>query len=215
MAIFGYARISSADQHEDRQIIAMSEQGIPPECVFVDKQSGKDFDRPAYKSLLETLKPGDLLFIKSLDRLGRNYDAVQAEWRVLTKERGVDISVIDMPVLNTRRDKNLLGTLISDIVLSLLSYVGQNERENLRQRQSEGIAAAKMRGVLFGRPIKKSPDDFSILVKQWERGRLPLSTLLEQTDLKTATFYRRLRELRATGKRRLLSKSPSEKMMLL
>ena len=197
MADFGYIRVSSVDQNDDRQIIAMNEQGIPPERVFADKQSGKDFDRPAYKLLLEALKPGDLLFIKSLDRLGRNYEEIQTQWRILTKERCVDIAVIDMPLLDTRRDKDLMGTLITDLVLNLLSFVAQTERENIRQRQAEGIAAAKARGVRFGRPIKKPPENFGILVGQWERGKLALPALLEQTGLKIATFYNRLREFRA------------------
>jgi len=202
MATFGYARVSGIDQNDDRQMIAMREQGISPECVFADKQSGKDFERRAYKALMENLKPGDLLYIKSIDRLGRNYDEIQRQWRVLTQERCVDIAVIDMPLLDTRRGKDLLGTLIADLVLNLLSFVAQNERENIRQRQAEGIAAAKARGVRFGRAIKKPPEDFGILVKQWERGKLPLSMLLEQTGLKIATFYRRLRELRAAKSKR-------------
>ena len=143
MRTFGYVRVSGADQNEDRQMIAMSEQGIPQKRVFADRQSGKDFERPAYKSLLENLKSGDLLYIKSIDRLGRNYDEIQNQWRILTKERCVDIAVIDMPLLDTRRGKDLLGTLIADIVLNLLSFVAQSERENIRQRQAEGIAAAK------------------------------------------------------------------------
>ena len=153
MAIFGYARVSSLNQNDDRQMIAMSELGISQERVFTDKQSGKDFERPAWKSLLKKLKPGDLLYVKSIDRLGRNYDDILAQWRILTQERCVDIVVIDMPVLDTRREKDLLGTLIADIVLNLLSFVAQNERESIRQRQAEGIAAAKARGVRFGRPI--------------------------------------------------------------
>jgi len=209
MAIFGYARVSGADQNEDRQKIAMCELGIPPERVFTDKQSGKDFERPSWKSLLKNLKPGDLLYVKSIDRLGRNYDDILAQWRILTQERYVDIVVIDMPVLDTRRGKDLLGTLIADIVLNLLSFVAQNERETIRQRQAEGIAAAKTRGVRFGRPIIKPPADFSFLVKLWERGKLPLHKLLEQTGLKIATFYRRLRELRAAGKRNATIKKPT------
>ena len=201
MTTFGYVRVSGTDQNEDRQMIAMSELGIPPDCVFADRQSGKDFERPAYKSLLENLKSGDLLYIKSIDRLGRNYDEIQNQWRILTKERYVDIAVIDMPLLDTRHGKDLLGTLIADLVLTLLSFVAQSERETIRQRQAEGIAAAKARGVRFGRPIKKPPENFSILVRLWERGRLSLPTLLEQTGLKTATFYRRLREFRAAGKK--------------
>jgi DNA invertase Pin-like site-specific DNA recombinase len=197
MATFGYVRVSSADQNEDRQVIAMNEHGIPQERVFTDKQSGRDFERPAYKSLLKSLKSGDLLYIKSIDRLGRNYDEIQNQWRILTKERRVDITVIDMPLLDTRRGKDLLGTLIADIVLNLLSFVAQSERENIRQRQAEGITAAKTRGIRFGRPVKKPKEDFSIWVRQWERGKLPLSMLLEQTGMKKATFYRRLREFRA------------------
>ena len=202
MNTVGYVRVSDVHQNDDRQMIAMSELGIPPERVFVDKQSGKDFERPAFKKLLKKLKPGDLLYIKSIDRLGRDYAEVLNYWRILTKERCVDIVVIDMPLLDTRRGKDLLGTLIADIVLNLLSFVAQNERENIRQRQTEGIAAAKARGVRFGRPIKKPPEDFAILVKLWERGRLPLPKLLEQTGLKPATFYRRLRELRPQRKER-------------
>jgi DNA invertase Pin-like site-specific DNA recombinase len=210
MASFGYVRVSDISQNEDRQIIAMNEQGIPPENVFADKISGKDFERPAYKSLLEILKPGDLLYIKSIDRLGRNYEEILTHWRLLTKERQVDIVVIDMPILDTRRGKDLLGTLIADIVLTLFSYVAQNERENIRQRQAEGIAAAKARGVRFGRPVIKPPEDFSILVKQWERGKLTLAALLELTGLKIATFYRRLREFRASRKKNNYQKVPNE-----
>ena len=207
MTDFGYVRVSSADQNEDRQMISMNKQGIPLSHVFVDKQSGKDFERPAYKSLLKNLRPGDLLYIKSIDRLGRNYDEIQKQWRILTKKRHVDIAVIDMPLLDTRQGKDLLGTLIADIVLSLLSFVAQNERENIRQRQAEGIIAAKARGIRFGRPIKKSPENFIVLVKQWEHGKLLLPTLLEQTDLKIATFYRRLREFRTAEKKTFLSKT--------
>ena len=194
MATYGYARVSGIDQNDDRQMIAMNEQGITPEYVFADKQSGKDFERPAFKKLLKRLKPGDLLFIKSIDRLGRNYAEILNFWRILTKERYVDIVVIDMPLLDTRQGKDLLGTLIADLVLNLLSFVAQNERESIRQRQAEGIAAAKARGVRFGRPIREPPEDFGILVKQWKHGKLSLSALLERSDLKTATFYRRLRE---------------------
>ena len=204
MAIYGYARVSGIDQNDGRQMIAMSEQGVPLERVFTDKQSGKDFERPAYKLMMKKLKPGDLLYIKSIDRLGRNYDEIQNQWRILTKERRVDIAVIDMPLLDTRQGKDLLGTLIADLVLTLLSFVAQNERENIRQRQAEGIAAAKARGVRFGRPIKQPPENFAVLVKLWERGRLTLPKLLEHTDLKISTFYRRLRELRAARKRRQL-----------
>ena len=186
MATFGYARVSSADQNEDRQMIALNEQGITSKFVFTDKVSGKDFERPAYRALLEKLKSGDLLYIKSIDRLGRNYGEIQNQWRILTKERCVDIVVIDMPLLDTRRYKDLLGTLIADLVLALLSFVAQHERENIRRRQAEGIEAAKARGVCFGRPIKNLPADFGVLVKQWECGGLSLSALLEQIDCYTS-----------------------------
>ena len=192
MATFGYVRVSGADQNDDRQIIAMMEHGIPPERLFADKQSGRDFERSAYKSLLESIKPGDQLYIKSIDRLGRNYSEIQEQWRILTKERHVDIVVIDMPLLDTRRHKDLLGTLIADLVLHLLSFVAQNERENIRQRQTEGIAAAKARGVRFGRPAQKTPECFDALVKQWECGNAPLSALPAQTGMRNNTFYRRL-----------------------
>jgi DNA invertase Pin-like site-specific DNA recombinase len=181
-------------------MIAMNDMNIPEECIFIDKQSGKDFDRIGYKALLRRLKQGDMLCIKSIDRLGRNYDEIQNQWRILTKERGIDITVIDMPLLDTRNGKDLMGTFIADLVLQILSFVAQNERESIRKRQSEGIAAARARGVRFGCPIKKPPENFAALVKQWERGKLPLSELLLQTGLKEATFYRRLRELRISSR---------------
>jgi len=193
---YGYVRVSSIDQNEDRQLHAMNELGIPQTQIFADKISGKDFERPAYKALTEKLNPGDLIYIKSIDRLGRNYVEIQNQWRVLTKERGIDISVIDMPILDTRNGKDLMGTFLSDIVLQVLSFVAQNERETTRKRQAEGIAAAKARGVRFGRPIKKPPENFDALVKLWERGKLHIQELLAQIGLKEATFYRRLREHR-------------------
>ena len=200
MEIYAYVRISSADQNEDRQMFAMKQLNIPIEKIFLDKQSGKDFERPAYKALMEKLQSGDLLYIKSIDRLGRNYDAIQNQWKILTKERGIDIAVIDMPLLDTRLHKDLIGTFISDIVLQILSFVSQSERENIRKRQAEGIAAARMRGIQFGRPIKKPPEDFGILVKQWEHGNLSISEILKKTGFKEATFYRRLREYRLMKK---------------
>lgn len=201
MAIYGYIRVSSVDQCEDRQTVAMSELGIPDTNIFTDKQSGKDFNRPKYVALLEELKAGDLLYIKSIDRLGRNYDEIQNQWRILTKERGIDISVIDMPLLDTRNGKDLMGTFLADIVLQVLSFVAQNERENIRKRQAEGIAAARARGVRFGRPFKKPPENFAGLVKQWERGELAIADLLVKTELKEATFYRRLREHRMSKRK--------------
>ena len=184
------------DQCEDRQLAAMEELKIPPDKIYVDKLSGKDFNRPSYKALVNRLKRGDLLYIKSIDRLGRNYEEIQNQWRILTKEKGVDIAVIDMSLLDTRNGKDLMGTFIADLVLQILSFVSQNERETIRKRQSEGIAAAKARGVRFGRPIKKPPENFAKLVKEWERGKLLLSDVIKKTGLKEATFYRRLRELR-------------------
>ena len=198
MKIYGYIRVSSLDQNEDRQTVAMDELKIPAEQIFTDKISGKDFKRPAYQSLVKKLKQGDLLYIKSIDRLGRNYGEIQNQWRILTKERGIDIAVIDMPLLDTRNGKDLMGTFIADIVLQILSFVAQNERETIRKRQSEGIAAAKARGVRFGRPVKKPPENFGELVKRWERGNMILWDVLERTGLTEATFYRRLRDLRLT-----------------
>jgi DNA invertase Pin-like site-specific DNA recombinase len=162
--------------------------------------SGKDFNRPAYQSLMERLNPGDLIYIKSIDRLGRNYDDIQNQWRILTKERGADIAVIDMPLLDTRLNKDLMGTFIADLVLQILSFVAHSERDAIRKRQAEGIAAARARGVRFGGTVIKPPENFPALVKQWERGKLHFKELLEQTGLKEATFYRRLREMRAVKK---------------
>jgi len=197
VATYGYVRVSAADQNENRQYDAMKELKIPDEQIFVDKQSGKDFNRTAWKALLEVLGSGDLLYVKSIDRLGRNYDEIQHQWRVLTKGYGVDIAVIDMSLLDTRRDKDLMGTFIADIVLQVLSFVAQSERESIRKRQAEGIASAKARGVKFGRPPKKPSRDFRDLVKQWEYGTLHLQELLDQAGFKKTTFYNRLRELRS------------------
>jgi len=183
-------------------MLAMSGLDIPPARIYADKQSGKDFDRPAYKALLRKLKPGDLLCVKSIDRLGRNYVEIQEQWRILTKERGVDVAVIDMPLLDTRNGKDLMGAFLADIVLQILSFVAQNERENIRKRQAEGVAAARARGVRFGRPVKKPPENFGELVRRWERGSLPIEAVLAQTGLTEATFYRRLRELRLTKEKR-------------
>ncbi len=195
MAIYGYVRVSSTDQCEDRQMIAISELNISLTHIYLDKQSGKNFNRPAYKALMRKLQPGDLLYVKSIDRLGRNYDEILNQWRILTKERGVDIAVIDMPILDTRNGRDLMGTFLSDTVLALLSFVAQNERENIRTRQTEGIAAARARGVQFGRPTKKPPINFAELVKKWKHKKISFKELMEQTGLKQATLYRRLREI--------------------
>ena len=198
MKTFGYIRVSSADQCEDRQTISMQEKGVPKENIYIDKQSGKDFERTSYKNLIKKLRPNDLLYIKSIDRLGRNYDEIQNQWRFLTREKGIDIVVIDIPLLDTRISKDLIGTLIADLVLQILSYVAHSERDNIRQRQAEGIRAARLRGVHLGRPVIKPSENFVKVVKQWERGKLPFFNALEQTGLTASTFYRRLREYRLT-----------------
>ena len=169
---FGYMRVSSREQNEDRQRVALLEMGVPEENIYMDKMSGKNFDRPQYKKMLRKLNGNTVLFIKSIDRLGRNYADLNEQWRIITKEKRADIVVIDMPLLDTRREKNLLGTFISDIVLALLSYVAENERLNIRQRQAEGIAAAKARGVKFGRPPKPLPDNFYEVHKAWKNKKL-------------------------------------------
>lgn len=194
---YGYIRVSSTEQNEDRQLLTMQEHNIPPKNIFIDKQSGKDFERPQYKRLIKKLKPGDLLYILSIDRLGRNYEEIQKQWRILTKEIGIDICVIDMPLLDTRNGKDLMGTFIADLVLQILSFVAQSERENIRKRQAEGIAAAKLRGVKFGRPEIKLPPDFPDIVKAYEKQQITLSEALEKCNMSEATFYRKLREYRA------------------
>ena len=167
--VYGYIRVSTKEQNEDRQRISMEEAGVPERNVYMDKQSGKDFNRPQYRKLLRKLKKDDLLYIKSIDRLGRNYEEILQQWRYLTKDKGIDIVVLDMPLLDTRRGKDLMGTFLSDIVLQVLSFVAENERTNIRQRQAEGIAAAKARGVRFGRPEKEIPADFEEIVAAWEQ----------------------------------------------
>ncbi len=167
---FGYIRVSSTDQNEDRQLTALLACKIPKNNLYFDKLSGKSFNRPQYKRLLKRLRPGDTLYLLSIDRLGRNYEEVQEQWRLLTKEKRVDICVLDMPLLDTRRDKDLMGTFIADLVLQILSFVAQNERENIKKRQAQGIAAAKARGVQFGRPGLPEPADFAELVKTWDSG---------------------------------------------
>jgi len=205
MCTFGYIRVSSTDQNEDRQLVAMERLGIPKSKLFIDKQSGKDFDRPKYKKLLRRLRSGDLLYVMSIDRLGRNYEEIQNQWRIITKEMGVDIVVLDMPLLDTRLHKDLMGTFIADLVLQILSFVAQSERESIKKRQAQGIAAAKAKGVRFGRPVKEAPDNFSEIIKQWESGDLSLENLLNQNKMSKTTFYRRLREYRLLYKKRKVS----------
>ena len=198
MKTYGYIRVSSTDQSAGRQIDAMNKYGISARHIFIDKQSGKDFKRQGYKRLLKRLKQGDLLYITSIDRLGRNYEEILSQWRILTKEKGVDIIVIDMPLLDTRPYKDIMRTFIADLVLQILSFVAQSERENIRRRQAEGIAAAKARGVRFGRPKKDVPDNFNELVELWETERLDLSELLELCGISQKTLYRRLQEYSIT-----------------
>ncbi len=195
MNTYGYARVSSTDQNEDRQLIALHQVGVADRDIYIDKQSGKDFNRPQYQKLLRKLKASDLLYIKSIDRLGRNYEEIQVQWRILTKEKGVDICVIDMPLLDTRRGKDLVGTFLSDIVLQVLSFVAENERNNIRQRQAEGIAAARARGVHLGRPVKEAPADFDRIVKAWEKKEITMAEAMHKTGMSETTFYRRRREM--------------------
>lgn len=196
--VVGYARVSSYEQNEDRQIIALKEMGVPEKHIYVDKQSGKNFDRPQYKRLLQKLDGNSVLFVKSIDRLGRNYADLNEQWRKITKEKGADIVVIDMPILDTRQERNLLGTLISDIVLALLSYVAENERINIRQRQAEGIAAAKARGVKFGRPSLPLPDNFYEVHKQWKAKKLTLKQAAKVCGLAESTFFDKAKEIEKT-----------------
>ena len=194
MNIYGYVRVSSTDQNEDRQMIALREAGVPEKNIFMDKLSGKNFERPQYKKMIKKLDDNSVLFVKSIDRLGRNYKDLNEQWRIITKEKGTDIVVIDMPLLDTRREKNLLGTLISDIVLALLSYVAENERMNIKQRQAEGIAAAKARGVKFGRPPLRLPDNFHQVHKEWREGKMSVTQEAKACGLPQSTFFRKAKE---------------------
>ncbi len=192
--VYGYMRVSSKEQNEDRQRIALLEVGVPGKGIYMDKQSGKDFERPQYKRLLRRLDSNSVLFVKSIDRLGRNYADLNEQWRIITKEKGADIVVIDMPILDTRREKNLMGTFISDIVLALLSYVAENERVNIRQRQAEGIAAAKARGVKFGRPAVLLPENFHEVHSQWRGKQMTLKQAARACNLAESTFFDKARE---------------------
>lgn len=185
---YGYVRVSSKDQNQDRQLIAMRNLFIEEKNIFMDKQSGKDFDRPQYKKLVKKLKPDDLLYIKSIDRLGRNYDEILEQWRILTKEKRIDIVVLDMPLLDTRRGKDLMGTFLSDIVLQVLSFVAENERTNIRSRQAEGIAAAKARGVRFGRPPKPLPENYHSAYQRWKSGMISGTAAAKECGMPLSTF---------------------------
>jgi len=188
ISTYGYIRVSTREQNEDRQLIALREMSIPEGNIFMDKQSGKDFNRPQYKKLLRKLKKDDLLYVKSIDRLGRNYEEIQNQWRVLTKEKGIDIVVLDMPLLDTRRGKDLMGTFLSDIVLQVLSFVAENERTNIRQRQAEGIAAAKARGVRFGRPPRPLPENYHDCYQRWKSGKITGTAAARECGMPLATF---------------------------
>lgn len=195
MNIYAYARVSSIEQNENRQLLEFNKLGVDFKRIYVDKQSGKDFERIQYNKMIRTLKSGDLLYVLSIDRLGRNYEEIQVQWRILTKEIGVDICVIDMPLLDTRRDKDLIGTFIADLVLQVLSFVAQNERENIKKRQEQGIEAAKLKGVRFGRPKKVFDESFEELVRRWSSGEISTGYILEKYEISMATLYRRKKEI--------------------
>ena len=197
---YGYIRVSTKEQNEQRQLIALQDFGIQDRHIYMDKQSGKDFERPQYKKLVKKLKLGDLLYILSIDRLGRNYEDIQKQWRILTKDIGIDICVVDMPLLDTRNGKDLMGTFIADLVLQILSFVAQNERENIKKRQAQGIAAAKAKGVKFGRPESPLPEDFDKIIKDWDKGKLSTAEALKLCNMSESTFYRRRREYNLTHK---------------
>lgn len=192
-SVYGYIRVSSQDQNEDRQRIAMREKNVPEGNVYLDKQSGKDFLRPQYQALQKTLKPGDLLYIMSIDRLGRNYEEIQEQWRILTKIIGIDICVIDMPLLDTRQGKDLLGTFIADLVLQILSFVAQSERESIKKRQAEGIAAARAKGVRFGRPPHPLPENYEAVCRAWHSKCLTLEQAATACNMPKGTFYSKAR----------------------
>ena len=195
MTTYGYARVSSMDQNEERQIIALHQLGILDRYIFIDKQSGKDFERPQYRRMVKKMRQGDLLYVLSIDRLGRNYDEIQHQWRILTKEIGIDVCVIDMPLLDTRKSKDLLGTFVADLVLQVLSFAAHNERDNIRKRQAEGIAAAKARGIRMGRPAISTPTDFEKIVTAWKKKEISMDEAVKRCGMSETTFYRRRREM--------------------
>ena len=198
--IYGYARVSTREQNEQRQLVALKKAGVKTQNIYVDMMSGKNFQRTEYLKLVDILCEGDLLYILSIDRLGRNYEEIQNQWRGLTKDIKVDICVLDMPLLDTRKDKDLMGTFIADIVLQILSFIAENERKNIRMRQKQGIAAAKERGVKFGRPNVSLPEDFYEIIEQCEKGEINKKEGIEKSGVSSSTFYRRLREYRKIEK---------------
>ncbi len=193
MKVYGYVRVSSVDQNEDRQMIALNQANVPAKNIFMDKLSGKDFNRPQYRRLVKKLRSGDLLYVLSIDRLGRNYEEIQNQWRILTKEIGIDICVLDMPLLDTRNGKDLMGTFIADLVLQILSFVAQSERENIKKRQQQGIAAAKARGVRFGRPPRSLPANFDAIREAWRGKKITLRQAAEACGMPEGTFYGKAR----------------------
>ncbi len=197
--VYGYVRVSARDQNEDRQLLEMRRLKIEEKNIYIDKQSGKDFNRPKYKKLLKKLKTDDLLYILSIDRLGRNYEEIQQQWRVLTKDIGIDICVIDMPLLDTRGGKDLMGTFIADLVLQILSFVAQSERENIKKRQSEGIAAAKARGVKFGRPEREIPPNFNEVYSLWDSKIITIREAAHRCGMPPGTFYGKARKIKKSA----------------
>lgn len=195
--IYGYIRVSTKEQNEDRQLIALAPYDIPDGNLYLDKMSGKDFRRPAYRRLIKRLKPDDVLIVKSIDRLGRNYKEIMEQWRIITKEKRADIKVVDTPLLDTTYCKDLLGTFIADLVLTVMSYTAQMERENIRQRQAEGIAAAKARGVKFGRPKIPMPENFDELYHQWWNRDITMTDFARIVGVSRSTVYARVREYQA------------------
>lgn len=192
--MYAYVRVSSVDQNVDRQMLAIEQLALPRSHIFIDRVSGKDFDRPQYQRMLKRLRPGNTLVVKSIDRLGRNYDEIIEQWRLITKEKQADIVVLDMPLLDTRKDRDLIGTLISDIVLQLLSYVAQTERELIRQRQAEGIAAARAKGVHLGRSPKTKPESFPAVVAAWKNGEITANQAAGALEISYKTFMKWVRE---------------------
>lgn len=191
--VYGYARVSTAEQNEERQLVALDNAGVEREKIFVDHQSGKDFERPNYRRLLSRMCAGDLLYVQSIDRLGRNYEEILKQWRLLTKEMNIDVCVIDMPLLDTRNGKDLMGTFIADLVLQILSFVAENERASIRKRQAEGIAAAKARGVQFGRPVSPLPENFEEVFRRWRDNELSVRDAAKACGMPKGTFYGKAR----------------------
>lgn len=199
--VYGYARVSTAEQNEDRQMAALREMGVAERNIYLDKVSGKDFDRPMYRRLTQRLRPGDLIYVKSIDRLGRNYREINEQWRILTKEKRVNLVILDMPILDTRKGRDLMGTFLADIVLQVLSFVAENERVNIRQRQREGIAMARIRGVHLGRPVKKLPSQFPQIYEQWWTRQISSQEAARRCRMPLSTFYRKAKErTKASGK---------------